>query len=177
VIQTDISQVSSFLNTLNKNVREIAPLLLSSLQDFSICVLFEFFPCCPKFETSSLPNDTVSSQGVREGHPIILVTAVVYISRTDNALATKIALNETKAFEDLSDTDQSDEADSDSGSESDSSSDTDENEGENQQNESSSKFFAGPNGQDNLELPKILEMIRFLITCLYKMPIRRPLNG
>lgn len=174
MVQTDIRQVSSFLNTLNKNVRENAPLLLSSLQDFSVCIRLELFLCCWRFETSGLPNDTASFQGVREGRPATLFTAVVYISRTDNALATKIALNETKAFEDLDDTDQSAEADSSSDSESDSSSDTDEDGGQNQQNESSSKFTAESSESNDLELPKILEMIRFLITCLYKMPIRRP---
>lgn len=83
-------------------------------------------------------------------------------------------MNETKAFKDLSDTDHSVEADSSSDSESDSSSDTEEDEGRDQEDRLSSKVITNPIEQNAPELPKILEMIRFLITCLYKMPIRRP---
>lgn len=104
--------------------------------------------------------------------------------------ATQIVENEATPFEELIDLDPSVESidsmmgpdtESNIGSEFDSDTDSDadsdssgEMDGEQIKRHSEGSNISASAGSNPLELPKTLELIRFIINCLYKMPIRRP---
>ncbi|KAI4667245.1 uncharacterized protein J4E79_001930 [Alternaria viburni] len=96
--------------------------------------------------------------------------------------ATQIVQNEATPFEELVDLDlgvesidsiMSSDTDSETDSDADSDSSGEQNDKQVRRHSEASDLSASAESNP-LELPKTLELIRFIINCLYKMPIRRP---